>query len=166
MPSAILELTNRPTTAVSILIRSDPHTVYETFADPANTTRIWYSDSTGRMEPGAALTWTWDFYDVSANVLVKEAEQDRRLVWAWTGRMKRPSSLTEESSQTVEMTFHQREGGTFVELTETASEGTGDEQVQSALASTDGFTQVLCAAKVLIEHGVAPTIVRDHPDGH
>jgi uncharacterized protein YndB with AHSA1/START domain len=156
MPSAPLQLTKRPTTVVGLLIRSDPHTVYETFADPANTTRIWYSHSTGRMAPGAVLTWTWDFYHLSTDLVVKEAEQDRRLVWEWS----------EESPQTVEMTFQQRENGTYVEVTETAAEGTGDQQVHAALGSTGGFTLVLCAAKVLVEHGVAPTIVRDRfPDG-
>ena len=54
-----------------------------------------------------------------------------------------------------------RPEGTFVDITCTGFEGNGDEVVQQALASTEGFTFVLSGLKAFLEHNVRLNLVPD-----
>src|SRR5262245_30422602 len=56
------QLTKSPSVNTGMLIRRCPHDVFEALADPAITTRFWYTKSSGRMEQGAELTWEWEMY--------------------------------------------------------------------------------------------------------
>jgi uncharacterized protein YndB with AHSA1/START domain len=80
-----LRLTSSPSVDVGVLIRRPPHPVFEALADPAVTTRFWYTKSSGRMEHGAQLTWEWEMYNVSSKVIVDEVDPDRRIRFTWDG---------------------------------------------------------------------------------
>ncbi len=148
-----LELTHPPTVAVGMLIRKPAAEVFEAFADPAVTTRFWFTKSTGRVEPGATVEWHWEMYGVSTEVLVHDAEPGRRIVFDWGPK---------EAQTRVEFRFHPAPGdATYVHVTETNTHGDGDRLLAWALDSTGGFTMVLCAAKALLEHGVELSVVGD-----
>jgi uncharacterized protein YndB with AHSA1/START domain len=158
MPADDLRLTHIPSVEVGMLICRPPSEVFGAFADPAITTRFWFTRSSGPMMPGAKLRWDWEMYGLSASVTVREVEDGRRILFDWN----------EDDPTTVEFRFTPRDdGSTFTEVTETGLSGSGDEILAHVAGSTGGFTQVLCAAKALLEHGIVLTVVRDRfPDGH
>jgi uncharacterized protein YndB with AHSA1/START domain len=157
--AADLELTRVPTMETGMLIRRPPDKVFQAFVDPDVTTRFWFTKSSGRLEPGAKVTWEWEMYGASAPVKVKEFEENRRLVFDWG---------PEEAAATVEMKFApHKDDSTYVNVKESGYKGTGDEVVARAIDSMGGFTMALCAAKALLEHDVQLTVVGDKapPEG-
>jgi uncharacterized protein YndB with AHSA1/START domain len=145
------ELTTSPSVNVGMLIRRPTHDVFEALADPAIATRFWYTESTGRMEPGAALTWSWEMYGASGNVWVNEMEVDRRI------------SFTHAT--TVEFRFTPYEDdATYLRICETGFTGDPDTQVARALDSTSGFAFLLSSLKAALEHDITLRVVLDaHP---
>jgi uncharacterized protein YndB with AHSA1/START domain len=152
-------LTKPPTMKTQMLIRRPPHDVFEAFADPAITTRFWFTKSSGRLEPNAEVEWRWEMYHVSATVRVKQLEQDRRIVMEWGDEQ---SGFT-----TVDWRFLPfKQDGTFVTISESGFAGDGDQVVAHAIGSMGGFSFVLAAAKALLEHNVVLKVTADHaPEG-
>ena len=68
---AKLQLTEIPTAKSEMLIRKPVAEVFEAFVNPEITTRFWFTKSTGRLEAGKHITWTWEIYDISVQVNVK-----------------------------------------------------------------------------------------------
>jgi len=130
-----------------MVIRRPVSEVFEAFVDPDVTTKFWFTKSSGRLEPGERVRWEWEMYDASADVLVKEVEQDKRILVEWDGYGTTP----------IEWTFTAVEGGTFVTVT-----NSGIDTAQNALDSTGGFSFLLAGAKVYLEHGIEPNLVADH----
>lgn len=155
-----LELTSVPSVKVGMLIRRKPAEVFQAIVDPAVTTRIWYTKSSGKMTPGAQLTWEWEMYGVSSQVWVKEVEENRRILFTWSGYIP-------EHPTTVEFRFIPVPGdATYVQVTETGFTGTGDELVRFATDSTGGFTFLISSLKALLEQDVVLGLVADaHPAG-
>ena len=140
-----------PDVGVSTLIRRPPAEVFAAFADPAITTRFWFTKSSGALAPGAAVRWEWEMYGVSDTVLVKEFEAPERLVLA----------MGEDGSTRVEFRFLPREEGTVLTVVESGFTGTPEEAIAYVADSTGGYTTALCAAKALLEHGIELGAVRD-----
>jgi uncharacterized protein YndB with AHSA1/START domain len=153
-----LHLTHIPEVKVGMLVRRPPGDVFRAIADPDVTTKFWFTKSSGNVVPGAALRWEWEMYGVSANVSVREVDEDSRIVFDWGDG---------EDTTTVEFRFVPMEdGATYVQVTETGLSGDGDEIVSRVAGSTGGFTIALCALKALLEHDISLTVVRDrYPEG-
>jgi uncharacterized protein YndB with AHSA1/START domain len=137
-----------------MLIRRPPADVFRAFADPSVTTKLWYTKSSGPMVAGAKLRWDWEMFGASANVVVKDVEQDRRIVFDWGGG--------EDTMRTVELRFVPHGEHTYVNVVETGYRGTAEEQAAQAIDSIAGFALVLAAAKAWLEHGIVLTVVADH----
>lgn len=154
-----LHLTHIPSVKVGMLVRRSPGDVFQAIVDPAITTKFWFTKSTGKVVPGAKLRWDWEMYGASANVSVKEVEEDSRVLIDWGG--------DDDNTTTVEFRFIPMEGhATYVEVTESGLSGDGDEIVSRVAGSTGGFTIALCALKALLEHDIALTVVLDrYPAG-
>jgi uncharacterized protein YndB with AHSA1/START domain len=153
-----LQLTHIPSVEVGMLIRRPRGEVFQALVDPAITTRFWFTKSSGKVVPGADLRWDWEMYGVSANVSVKEVEDDSRILIDWGDG---------DESTTVEFRFIPHgEDATYVQVTETGLRGDGDELASRVAGSTGGFTIALCALKALLEHDVVLTVVLDrYPKG-
>ena len=97
-------------------------------------------------------------YGISIPVTAKAIEMNKRIVIEWPGY----SGLT-----TVEWTFApQKDGTTFVSITESGFTGDGDDLVKQVTASTQGFSLVLAGLKALLEHDVRLNLVADrYPKG-
>ncbi len=147
-----LQLTRIPPVEVGMLIRRPPADVFQALVDPAITTRFWFTKSSGKVEPGASIRWEWEMYGASAEVSVREVEDDRRILFDWGDGA---------ASTTVELRFTPHGDGTYVEVTESGLSGDGDEIVSRVAGSTGGFTIALCALKALLEHHVVLTVVAD-----
>lgn len=146
-----------PVVETALLIRRPAGEAYEAFADPAVTTRFWFTSGSGRLEPGAKLRWDWEMYGVGTDVSVVAAEPGRRIVIDWD---------TADRPTRVEWTFEARgEGQTLVKVVHGGFHGTAEEQAAAALDSMGGFSLVLAGAKAWLEHGLELGLVRDrHPD--
>jgi uncharacterized protein YndB with AHSA1/START domain len=154
-----LELTQPPVAATGMLIRKPVADVFEAFVDPAITSKFWFSEGSGRLAPGETVQWTWEMYDISIPVYVKEIEQDRRILIEWPA---------DDTATTVEWLFTPRpDGTTFVQITNTGFRGNGDEVCRQACDATQGFSLVLAGLKALLEHGITLNLVPDRfPAGH
>ena len=88
-----------------MLIRKPVAKVFEAFTDPAITTRFWFTKSTGMLRVGETVTWHWEMYGASTQVMPKAIEPDRRIVIEWDGYTGRT---------TVEWRFAPHDGGLIV----------------------------------------------------
>ena len=148
-----LQLTEIPTAKSEMLIRKPVAEVFEAFVNPDITTRFWFTKSTGRLEAGKHITWTWEMYDISVQVNVKEVEAGKRILieWGYSGSMT-----------LVEWVFNPYENNTtYVSITNSGFQGDGDKVVKDALDSKGGFTWVLAGLKALLEHDVELNAIAD-----
>lgn len=144
-----------PVASSGMLIRRPVSEVFEAFVDPTVTSRFWFTEGSGRLEPGARVRWTWGMYGVGTEVATKAVEPDRRILIDWD---------LAESPTEVEWRFEARSDHTWVTV---ENRGFADDAdgVARALDSTGGFNLVLAGAKIWLEHGVDPRFVADrHPD--
>lgn len=144
------------TVNVGMLIRKPVEEVFEAFIDPAITTKFWFTKSNGRLEKGKRIRWDWEMYGVSAELDVKEIEQNKRIV------------IQFDDDTTVEWLFTPRElEGTFVEINNYGFKGNSTEIVNQVIDSTGGYTIVLCGLKALLEHNIVLNLVADKfPDAN
>ena len=148
-----MNLTQTPVAKAAMLIRKPVAEVFEAFIDPAITSRFWFTKSTGRLEPGKHVRWTWEMYDVSVEVEVKEIEVNKRILLDWGSY---------DAMTNVEWIFTPYgNDATYVTITNSGFQGDGDKVVRDALDSTGGFTWVLAGLKALLEHDLELNAIAD-----
>src|SRR2546421_3262599 len=148
-----LQLTQAPVAKAEMLIRKPVVEVFEAFVDPEITRRFWFTKSTGRLETGKHIVWTWEMYDMSIEVDVIEVEANKRILIEWGNY----GSMT-----TVEWVFTPYENDTtYVSITNSGFQGDGDKVVRDALDSKGGFTWVLAGLKALLEHNLELNAIAD-----
>lgn len=152
------QLTQVPITNTGMLIRKPVADVFEAFVNPDVTTKFWFTKSSGRLEAGKQVQWEWEMYGISIPVSVKSIEPNKRIVIEWPGA---------SGPTTVEWKFSpQKDGTTFVSITEAGFTGDGDAVVKQVTDSTQGFSLVLAGLKALLEHDVRLNLVADrYPKG-
>ena len=140
-----------------MLVRRPLDEVFDAFVDPTITTRFWFTRSSGKLEPGAKVTWEWEMYGASADVHVRAIERPSRILIEWG-----------EPSTTVEWRFTSLGAeATLVRISNTGFRGTEEEVVGMALDCMGGFSLVLAALKAWLEHGIALDVVADRdPEAH
>ncbi len=126
--------------------------VYEAIADPEQLSRYFATGGArGRLETGAEVTW--DFHDFPGRfpVTVVEAEPPRRLVIRWA------ADATADGSGATTTTFELEpvdDGArTLVTISEAAWRLT-PEGARGAFGNCQGWTGMLAALKVWLEHGI------------
>ncbi len=145
-----------PTVQAQMLVRRPIDEVFNSFVDPAITTRFWFTRSSGKLEPDAKVTWEWETYGVSADVHVKAIEPPTRILIEW-----------DEPATAVEWRFTSLGAeSTLVQISNTGFQGTAEEIVGMALDSMGGFTLVLAGLKAWLEHGIALNLVADRDPEH
>lgn len=148
-----LELNQVPVAKTGMLIRRPVAEVFAAFIDPNITTKFWFTKSSGRLEVGEQVKWEWEMYGASTQVTTKVIEPNKRIVIEWDGYSGRT---------TVEWKFApQKDGTTFVSITESGWTGDGDELVKYVISSTEGFTWTLAGLKALLEHNISLNLVAD-----
>ena len=148
-----LQLTKAPVAKAQMLIRKSAAEVFEAFINPEITKRFWFTKSTGRLEAGKEITWTWEMYNHSIQVIVKAIELNQRILVEW-GHY---GDMTE-----VEWVFApHKNDSTYVTITNSGFKGDGDKVVTDALDSKGGFTWVLAGLKALLEHNIELNAIVD-----
>ena len=138
-----LRLTQAPGVHAGVLIRRPPTDDSAAFADPAITTKIWFTKSSGRMAPGAELRWEWEMYGAIADLHVREMEPNRRIRFDW-----------DEPARAVEIGLTPwNDATTDVQITEPGFTGNGDQLAAAVADSTGSFTFLVRALEALLEHG-------------
>jgi uncharacterized protein YndB with AHSA1/START domain len=139
-----------------MLIRRPVHEVFNAFIDPAVTTKIWFTRSSGRVEAGKHLQWDWEMHGAIAQVDVIEVEVDKRIVIQWPYGPNATPTIVEWNFTSAP------DDATFVTIVNSGFRGTDDEIAQQAVGATGGFSYVLAGAKALLEHGVILNLIADH----
>jgi len=141
------------TAEAGMMIRKPVAMVYQAFIDPEITTKFWFTKSTGRLDHNQTVIWTWEMYNVSAEVIVVSLEQNKKISVLWGG----PEQKTK-----VDWTFTSLEDSrTFVQVKNYGFAGTLDEIISQVRDSIGGFTTVLDGLKAYLEHNIQLNLVQD-----
>lgn len=139
------------TVETQMLIRRPVREVFNAFIDPAITTNFWFTKSSGELKTGETVTWEWEMYNVSADVVVKEIIENELIRLEWG-----------EPATTVEFIFKAfANDTTYVIIKNYGFHQQGDELIEAIKDNTGGFTTVLDGAKAYLEHGIKLNLVAD-----
>jgi uncharacterized protein YndB with AHSA1/START domain len=134
-----------------MLVRRPAAVVFEAFIDPEITANFWFTKSTGRLEPGKTITWEWEMYGVSTNVLVKEIVPNEKIVTEWGS-----------PATTVEYLFNaMTENTTHVIIRNYGFNLEGIDLILAIKDNTGGFTTVLDGLKAYLEHNIRLNLIAD-----
>jgi uncharacterized protein YndB with AHSA1/START domain len=136
---------------VSGRIARPVHDVFEAVADPDDLSRYFTTNGAkGRLETGATVIWDFADFPGAFPVHVVEVVPDRRIVLRWQAA----DGGDDPYETTVTMDFEQLDDGrTLVTIAEEGWRET-DEGRQSSYGNCEGWTGMLCAMKVWLEHDI------------
>jgi uncharacterized protein YndB with AHSA1/START domain len=137
------------------------HEVYEAVADPAKLSAYFTTGGAiGRIESGKTVTWDFHDFPGAFPVEVIEAIPNERIVLRWGAsegeapNVEGGEMAPADYKTQVTITFTPiEENRTLVEI---AEEGWRENQraLQASYGNCQGWSQMLCALKVWIEHGI------------
>lgn len=140
-----------PTVEAQMLVRKPAAEVFNAFIDPAITTQFWFTRSSGKLEAGKTVTWTWEMYNFSTQVRVKEIIENEKIVVEWN-----------EPSTSIEFLFEaSTESTTYVIIKNYGFDSSGDQLIEAIKDNTGGFTTVVDGLKAWLEHGINLNLIRD-----
>src|SRR5688500_8631429 len=73
------------TDEAGMMIRRPVAMAYQACIDPEITTKFWFTKSTGRLDKNQTVTWTWEMYNESAEVIVVSLEPNKKISILWGG---------------------------------------------------------------------------------
>lgn len=143
--------TDIPRVTAQMLIRKPALEVYHAFADPAVTRHFWFTNGSDVLEKGKTVTWTWEMYNVSTPVYVREAVPGNRIAIDWG-----------EPATYVDFEFRDMEDGTtYVVITHYGFNVSGNDLINLVSDTAGGFTTVLDGLKAYLEHGLLLNLIAD-----
>jgi uncharacterized protein YndB with AHSA1/START domain len=144
---------NLPFAKAEMLIRKPVAEVFEAFVNPDITTKFWFTKSSGKLEEGKQVQWTWEMYNLTVPVVVKKIKPNERIAIEWGDESEKTS---------VEWTFEPMNGNsTFVSVVNEGFTGDVDKVISHIRDSTEGFALVLAGLKAWLEHGIQLNLVGD-----
>lgn len=135
------------TARAEMLIRKPASPVFNAFVDPNTITKFWLAATSGPLAPGANVKWDFMVPGASAEVNVTVFEQDRRIVFDWSDGTQVELDFADLGDETTHVSVR--------------NSGYGDDKVDDAIESTQGFTIVLCDLKTLLERGRSAGLTKD-----
>ncbi len=119
--------------------------IFDAIIDPEIMSKYFISGSTGRMESGKTLTWTWTDYEGEHEIKVGKIEKDKVVSFEWNG-----SGVNCVVVITLEA---KGENQTLVKVTE--SEWPADYKgANQCMGQVEGWTNFLCCLKAYLEYGI------------
>ena len=123
--------------------------IFDAIIDPDKMTKYFISTSTGKMESGKTLTWTWEDFEGEHEVKVGKIEKDKTVSFEWNG-----SGVNSVVVITLEA---KGENKTLVKVTE--SEWPADYKgANQCMGQVEGWTNFLCCLKAYLEYGINPQV--------
>lgn len=149
-----LEPRPAPDFRVAGRISKPVHEVFEAVVDPKQLSGYFTTGGAqGRLETGATVTWDFHDFPGAFPVQVVEVIPDKRIVLHWGAADGTPDQDGSYDT-TVTMTFEGLEDGrTLVTIAEEGWRDTAAAQ-KAAFGNCEGWTGMLCALKVWLEHGI------------
>ncbi|MET0243814.1 MAG: SRPBCC family protein [Flavitalea sp.] len=136
-----------------MMIRKPVAEVFNAIVDPAVTTKFWFTKSSGKLEAGKTITWSWEMYGASGDVRVESIEADKKIVMYWGNA---------GSETKVEWNFKALDAEkTYLHIKDSGFQGNTDEILAKVRDSTGGFTTVLDGLKAWLEHGIQLNLIGD-----
>lgn len=119
--------------------------IFNSIVDPEIMNQYFISTSTGRMESGKTLTWTWTDYEGEHEIKVGKIEKDKVVSFEWNGSgVNCVVVITLESKS---------ENQTLVKITE--SEWPADYKgANQCMGQVEGWTHFLLCMKAYLEYGI------------
>lgn len=119
--------------------------IFEAIINPEEMKQYFISGSTGRMESGKTLTWTWDDFDAEHQIKIGKIEKDKTVSFEWNG-----SGVNCVVVITLEPKGNDK---TLVKITE--SEWMADYKgANQCMGQVEGWTHFLCCLKAYLEYGI------------
>ena len=141
----------KTTVKCQMMVRKPIAEVYQAFINPEITTKFWFTKSSGRLEKEKTITWEWEMYGVSDEILVKEIVPNEKITIEW-----------DNPKTTVDFDFTElSEETTYVVIKNYGFHQTGNDLIESIKNNTGGFTTVLDGLKAYLEFGIELNLVRD-----
>ena len=135
---------------VAARISRPVHEVFEAVADPQKLSNYFTTGGAhGRLEKGADVTWDFADFPGRFPVTVVESDPPRRLVVRWEAR----AGIEAETTTTFEFEPIDDGARTLVTITESAWQANAD-GAKSAFGNCEGWTGMLAALKMWVEHGI------------
>lgn len=127
------------------------HDVFEAVADPDRLSLYFTTNGAkGRLEAGATVVWDFADFPGAFPVHVVDVEPDRRIVLRWAAA----DDGGPPTETTVTIEFEELDDGrTLVTIAEEGWRET-DAGRQASYGNCEGWTGMLCAMKVWLEHGI------------
>lgn len=136
-----------------MLIRKPVAEVFEAFINPEITTNFWFTKSTGKLEEGSEITWTWEMYSLDVPVKVSEIIQNEKIEIEWGNY--------DDMTRVVFLFQKISENETFVNVVNDRFRGNTDELKKQIRDSTGGFNLVMAGCKAWLEHGINLNLIKD-----
>jgi uncharacterized protein YndB with AHSA1/START domain len=137
----------REVAKAEMLIRRPIAEVFNAFVDPDMITKFWLESTTGPLAASAKVKWRFMVPGATETVTVTSFEDQRRIAFDWSDGIS------------VNMNFEERGGASRIAVEIMGFKG--DHVVEKAVATTEGFSIVLCDLKTLLEMGRSGNLVRD-----
>jgi len=134
-----------------MMIRKPVEQVFQAFIDPKITTNFWFTKSSGKLEQGKTVTWEWEMYGHSTDVIVEDLIENEKITIQWDSP---PTNVDFEFEVLTE-------NQTYVTITQSGFNNSGDELIASIKDSTGGFTTVLDGLKAYLEHDINLNLIAD-----
>jgi uncharacterized protein YndB with AHSA1/START domain len=142
-----------PSAKTEMMIRKPVKEVFEAIVNPNVTTKFWFTESTGTLQEGKSVIWTWKMYNVSVPVSVIEINANQHVIIEW-GEGKHYSK--------VKFSFKPlSDSKTYLSILNYDFKVEGDELINKVLDATGGFTLLLAGLKAYLEHRIQLNLVAD-----
>lgn len=120
--------------------------VFEAIVDPGKLSVYFIGSSTGRMEEGKTLTWTFPELDAKFAIRVDKIQKDKHISYFWDD--------TDGTKTHVEINLTKRnENDTHVEVLEKSREN-DEAGLKWLRGNTEGWANFLACLKAYLEYGI------------
>ncbi|MDF2186786.1 SRPBCC domain-containing protein [Paraflavitalea sp. CAU 1676] len=148
-------LSSQPVAKASMLIRKPAADLFEAFVDPDITSKFWFTRASDRLDAGRNVTWYWDHYEVSAEVVPQALDKYRQISWSWPAQGGINTNV-------VIMLSPRGEQATFMTIEEKGWDAATEKINEILVGQTEGWSFVLAGLKAWLEHGIQLNLVADH----
>ena len=136
---------NTITAKVQMGILKPAGEIFEAIVDPEIMNKYFISTSTGRIESGKSITWTWEDFEGEHEIKIGKIEKDKTVSFEWNG-----SGV----NCVVVITLEPKgENKTLVKITE-ADWPADYKGANRCMGQVEGWTNFLCCLKAYLEYGI------------
>lgn len=136
----------------AMLIRKSISEVFNAFIDPQITTKFWFTQSTGKLEEGKSIDWTWSMFNHTVKIHVLSIQTNEKISIQWG----------DDQDALVHWKFESFGANkTFITITNEGLKGNSLEVMAQIRDATGGFSWVLAEAKAYLEYNIQLNLIAD-----